>query len=325
MSEEINKNPEPGTPNSEDHFPEDPGLKTAGSTDPGVGSQQQTSIESPEPETINPPAEKAGDKPETENMEVHKHPHHVAHKKKWTEYLLEFLMLFLAVFLGFIAENIREHYIEHQRAKQYAANLVSDLADDTTDLKRANERYLYSVNNIDTFLTLVRNTEFDNIQTGKLYWYGLWSGYNRSFVRNDATFQQMKNSGSLRYINNKTISKKMGQYDALVRKIENQNTEDLPFQLKTRELRSQIFDFRYNDKANRLVLDSSDLKNYALVDSFIKSNPPLISKDKMVINQFAEFCRVRRRIFELLFQYQQQALQIAKELIVELKKEYRLK
>ena len=41
-------------------------------------------------------------------MEVHKHPHHITHKKKWGEYLLEFLMLFLAVFLGFVAENIRE-------------------------------------------------------------------------------------------------------------------------------------------------------------------------------------------------------------------------
>ncbi len=26
----------------------------------------------------------------TTNMEVHKHPHHVTHKKKWGEYLLEF-------------------------------------------------------------------------------------------------------------------------------------------------------------------------------------------------------------------------------------------
>jgi len=40
-------------------------------------------------------------------MEVHKHPHHVMHKKKWGEYLLEFLMLFLAVFLGFVAKSLR--------------------------------------------------------------------------------------------------------------------------------------------------------------------------------------------------------------------------
>src|SRR5205085_10193866 len=44
-------------------------------------------------------------KQQTENMEVHKHPHHVTHKKKWGEYLLEFLMLFLAVTMGFFAEQ----------------------------------------------------------------------------------------------------------------------------------------------------------------------------------------------------------------------------
>ena len=55
---------------------------------------------------------------ETETMEVHKHPHHVTHKKKWGEYLLEFLMLFLAVFLGFVAENIREHKVEREREKE---------------------------------------------------------------------------------------------------------------------------------------------------------------------------------------------------------------
>ncbi len=69
--------------------------------------------------------------PETENMEVHKHPHHVTHKKKWGEYLLEFLMLFLAVFLGFIAENQREHIVEHQREKKFARRLLSDLRQDS--------------------------------------------------------------------------------------------------------------------------------------------------------------------------------------------------
>src|SRR3954468_17117375 len=68
---------------------------------------------------------------ETENMEVHKHPHHVTHKKKWGEYLLEFFMLFLAVFLGFIAENQREHIVEHQREKKFSSRLLSDLRQDS--------------------------------------------------------------------------------------------------------------------------------------------------------------------------------------------------
>src|SRR5205807_8613957 len=60
-------------------------------------------------------------------MEVHKHPHHVTHKKKWLEYILEFLMIFLAVFLGFIAENFREDSIEQKRAGEYAQLLYDEL------------------------------------------------------------------------------------------------------------------------------------------------------------------------------------------------------
>src|SRR4249920_3474503 len=61
---------------------------------------------------------------ETDNMEVHKHPHHVTHKKKWGEYLLEFIMLFLAVFLGFLAENLRERIVEHKIEKEYIQSLI---------------------------------------------------------------------------------------------------------------------------------------------------------------------------------------------------------
>src|SRR5580765_8786899 len=61
---------------------------------------------------------------ETENMEVHKHPHHVTHKKKWGEHLLEFIMLFLAVFLGFLAENIRETCVNRETEKNNIESLV---------------------------------------------------------------------------------------------------------------------------------------------------------------------------------------------------------
>ena len=68
---------------------------------------------------------------ETKNMEVHKHPHHVTHKKKWGEYLLEFFMRFLAVFLGFIAENVREHQVEREREKELAVSFYNELKSDS--------------------------------------------------------------------------------------------------------------------------------------------------------------------------------------------------
>jgi hypothetical protein len=70
-------------------------------------------------------------KTQSENIEVHKHPHHVTHKKKWGEYGLEFVMLFLAVFLGFVAENIRETSLEQEREKQYAKELYSEFFADS--------------------------------------------------------------------------------------------------------------------------------------------------------------------------------------------------
>ena len=73
-------------------------------------------------------------------MEVHKHPHHVTHKKKWGEYLLEFLMLFLAVFLGFLVENFREHQVEHQKEKEYRVAFYQDLKTDTLNLSNLIKR-----------------------------------------------------------------------------------------------------------------------------------------------------------------------------------------
>ncbi|MEJ7675981.1 MAG: hypothetical protein WKF59_25600 [Chitinophagaceae bacterium] len=58
-----------------------------------IDYSQQPTEESSQSQTSNP-------KLEIVNMEVH-HPHHVTHKKKWTEYLLEFLCYSLLCFVVF--------------------------------------------------------------------------------------------------------------------------------------------------------------------------------------------------------------------------------
>ena len=57
-------------------------------------------------------------------------------------------------------------------------------------------------------MQMLSEKELKDIPSGKLYWYGLWGGAHGYFIPNDATFQQMKSSGSLRYFE-KTIA-----YDA---------------------------------------------------------------------------------------------------------------
>src|SRR5688572_26827027 len=141
-------------------------------------------------------------------MEVHAHTH--TPRKKWTHYFWEFLMLFFAVTLGFFVENQREHYIEHQREKKFTAQLLSDLKKDTSTygytssgMKRAVEFYdsarIYFQQNTsitdDNFTRLARE---------------LYVTFN--LITTTTTFNQMKASGSLRYIRNTNLAADLSSY-----------------------------------------------------------------------------------------------------------------
>jgi len=135
-------------------------------------------------------------------MEVHAHTH--TPRKKWTHYLWEFLMLFLAVFCGFLAENQREHMIEHQRAKVLAASLYQDLRNDTTDLNRINKWEINKLNHIDSLLAILhkklpRNDTAFSIHLATMAFVN-W------FYQNKGTYEQMKNSGTLRYFDQPLIN-----------------------------------------------------------------------------------------------------------------------
>lgn len=254
-------------------------------------------------------------------MEVHHHSHSA--RKKWTHYFWEFFMLFLAVTLGFFVENQREHFIEHKRAKIYATAMLANLQKDTAELGHIIFRGRYASNCLDTFLRLISENEIKNIPTGKLYWYGLWGGYLRGFASNDAAFQQMKNSGSLRYFSNTILEQKISNYDQLVRSMNALIEIDQPIFLETRKARAKIFDFRYNNNANKLVQRSIyGQLNQETVDSFINTNPPLLSYDKTTFNEYAEWCRSRNLKQQQL--NAEDAFQLATDLIVNLKKEFHL-
>jgi len=314
MSEEKNIQPESSKPQASSDLPTGQ-----------AGKQKKLTEEShsPKPATSNQQpgfAEASADKPE--NMETHAHHLHKAPGRKWTHYFYEFLMLFLAVFCGFLAENLREHYIEHKRAKVFAASMVDDLASDTTELKGYIKYMTYASNNVDTLLQLLSANKPNEIPSGKLYWYGLWGGAPRFFVPNDATLQQMKSSGSLRYFTNKSISKKVAQYDLLCRRMKTFEESDMIIYTEVRKKRAQIFEFRYNVVANNIFQSNPVSPDYKRIDSFILINPPLLTYDKTVFNEYIEL--VRSRFFTSKVKNADSLLVHAHALITELKKEYHL-
>jgi hypothetical protein len=255
-------------------------------------------------------------------MEVHHHPK--VEKKNFKEYLLEFIMIFLAVTMGFIAENIREGISEHSRGREFAQSMVQDLEADTAQLHIYKFYFEYATNNVDTLMQLLQVSDPKDIPSGKLYWYGLFGGAHGNFVPNDATFQEMKSSGSLRFFERK-IETDVAKYDRLCRFLQNIEQANQGLYTEVRKCRAQFFSFVSLEKANKIY--QSNLRNtfiYSRIDSFTKSNPPLLSNDKILFNQYVELARSRfLKVYNIA--YADSIIRQGSLLIDELKTQYRLK
>jgi hypothetical protein len=144
-------------------------------------------------------------------MEVHHHTHAHA-SKNWKTYFWEFLMLFLAVFCGFLAEYQLEHLIERQREKEFMATMVEDLESDIGLLKGMVKNWEVANHSIDSVADAIQ-LPLSSSDMPKAYRH-INGALNRwSFVFNDRTISQLKNSGGFRLLRNKKVSNKIIVYD----------------------------------------------------------------------------------------------------------------
>jgi hypothetical protein len=79
----------------------------------------------------------------------------------------------------------------------------------------------------------------------------------------------------------------------------------------------------YNDAANRIWLSIKEKFDQQKIDSFIQTNPPLLSYDKALINEYVEM--VRSRYLKIQLSAADFQLSSANRLLSELKNEYDLK
>jgi hypothetical protein len=253
-------------------------------------------------------------------MEVHHHPE--VEKKGIKEYLLEGLMIFLAVMMGFFAESLREHLTEQNRAKEFAVTLYNDLKEDTAEL-HSNLKYTKAaVANIDTLMQILSDADPKHVPSGKLYWFGLWGGAYSEFVPHDATLIEMKNSGALRYFAGPELNRRLTQYEQLCQNLKDFQNLTSGIYTEVRKTRAQLFSFKYNAISNNISHMTDLHLRKVKIDSFIKSNPPLLSTDKVLFNQYVEM--VRSRFLDRDVIMADSILTHADKLLVALKKKYDL-
>ena len=120
------------------------------------------------------------------------------------KFLREFLMLFLAISLGFFVENYREQIIEDKRELDFVNSFKNDLKNDISELDvlilRRKEREIQ----IDSIYFIFKNKKF-NEYSNDLYFYARYLPRPSRFFANNASIDQLKNSGSLTLIKNQKV------------------------------------------------------------------------------------------------------------------------
>lgn len=142
-------------------------------------------------------------------MEVHHHPK--VEKKNFKEYFLEFIMIFLAVTLGFFAESLREHFADVRITHQYLEAYQQELEYNRETMHRYDSSYTSFMKETDSMTMLFHNRKEneDLNATSRLF------TKSRAIVPttlDDAAYQQLINSGGLKYIHNNALRDSMARY-----------------------------------------------------------------------------------------------------------------
>ena len=261
---------------------------------------------------------------EAENMEVHHHTHHKHEKRNWKSYFWEFLMLFLAVTLGFFVENQREHYIENLRAKEFSKSLIKDLQNDITaiqDYKKSATMYIAIADS----LLLLSQTTLEGRAASQFCFYTRFMYWTASIVWNRATFEQIKNSGSLRYFKNQQMLERLMVYDGLI--------NDIEMEAYNRQVRgnllvnqiNQIIEPVYHRELSRYFLSSYDTISSETIENLLLTNRESLETKRNEIREFLNMVVVQQRNLrrEVMIDWPE-AEQMANALINDLKKEYHI-
>src|SRR5687767_10402799 len=225
-------------------------------------------------------------------MEVHHHAH--TSRKKWTHYFWEFLMLFFAVTLGFFVENQREHYIERVRAKDFSKTLVKDLQHDTAAIHlqiRSTQIYIAMA---DSLLALSK-ARLEGRNASRFSFYTRFMYWTVPIIWNRATFEQIKNSGSLRYFKNYHLLEKMMKYDALVKGIEMEAyNRQVRGNLLLKNI-NEIIEPGYHQKLSKLFLLSIDTLSGKTLESLYPPNPESLENKRNEIKEMLNMIIVQQR------------------------------
>jgi hypothetical protein len=210
-------------------------------------------------------------------METHAHHLHKSPGHGWKHYVFEFLMLFLAVFAGFLAENKREHIVEKHRAHQFLQSMLLDVQDNMKHLDSLMQQDHVIIANHDSLVNwlLADSATIDRAAFSRR----MGAVWIRNFLVRKETYEQMKSSGSLRYVGNIKFLRKMMDYEILTNfaQVRNQEFE--------RKYYTELFIpalYKAYDLTCQLNLDTSNHSDKTKMEKIAKHHDVLSGTDAAI-------------------------------------------
>ncbi|MEY2596589.1 MAG: hypothetical protein RI965_1861 [Bacteroidota bacterium] len=209
-------------------------------------------------------------------MEVHHHSHK---PKNWKEHITEFIMLFAAVSLGFLAENVREHQIETKRGEVYLAELETDLRNDSIGLYGITFLIQNQKEAADSIYELYKNKNWES-RINELYFFHAILSLRTNWEPNDATWEQAINSGTLRYLDNKELVKKLKEYYFQIKNMKNRENRILTM------MDNYFEEYRQNHFVSPSITANKDFAGVLdIINKNTKPKMPVFTANQKILNR----------------------------------------
>lgn len=215
----------------------------------------------------------------------------------------EIVLVVLGILIALQINNWNEERIEHNQIREYAMSLTGDLQRDLQMLGPVSGQIQDLIDRSRAMADYMQGRTLDEIGNIDMYIYTRSPSY-RPFEWNRAALEQLKSSGALRQIKDQVLVRKISEYDALTRHLDQDYTNDENNIREAVSVMLEVVDMNYPDSMQlpevwddnadmaKLTQDYRESAGYLELKS---TDLPLLTEDlsavKHAVNHFIEIGR----------------------------------
>ena len=196
-------------------------------------------------------------------------------------------------------------------------------------MQAAINTYAYVTARIDTFRRMVETQSLNSIPAGSWYYYGRFGTRYFHIPFQDATIEQLKSSGALRYLGDTSIIRKILSYEESIRVIYMLQNKYEPEKTENWNLVQKVFDQSFFNILDSIATRDSTAMHFEMRDQrlfeFLNTDFSLYTYDKNVLRELKNWAYNSSRNYKVIINDIATAKEKAQRIIDALKKEYHLK